>query len=56
MASANGRLFIAQAQGVDIFAQDKFAGTEPAKDYTPTAIAAYGSKVVVGNDKNSLGK
>ncbi|CZR60471.1 related to stress protein p66 [Phialocephala subalpina] len=52
LASAEGRLFAATVSGIDIFLKDDLVGTFPAKDYTPTAIAAYGSTVAVGTDSN----
>jgi len=50
MASAEGRLFVATATGVDIFSKDTLVGTHPIKDSTPSAIGAYGSLVAVGDD------
>lgn len=52
LASAEGRLFAATVSGIDIFLKDDLVGTMPTKDFTPTAIAAYGSLVAVGTDSN----
>ena len=52
MASAEGRIFIATASGIDIFSKDSLVGNVPTKDFTPTSIAASGSLVAVGDDTN----
>jgi hypothetical protein len=55
MASSEGRQFIAQAKGIDVFSKDKLVETV-ATDFTPTQIAAFGSLVAVGTDLNTIGE
>ncbi|KAH9223420.1 hypothetical protein DL95DRAFT_431393 [Leptodontidium sp. 2 PMI_412] len=52
LASADGRVFVATASGIDIFLKDTLVGSVPVKNETPTAIAASGSLVAVGDDAN----
>jgi WD40 repeat protein len=52
LASSEGRLFVATVSGIDILSKDTLVGGLPTKDYTPTAIAASGPLVVVGDDRN----
>ncbi len=52
LASAAGRVFVATNSGIDIFSKDNLVGSVPTKDFTPTAIAASGSLVAVGDDSN----
>lgn len=52
IASANGRTYVATAAGVDILVEDKLITTIPTKSATPTAIAAVGSLVAVGDESN----
>lgn len=52
IASAEGRVYVATISGVEIFSKDNLVGQLLTKDYTPTAIAASGSFVVVGDDAN----
>lgn len=52
IASAEGRLFVATVSGIDIFSKDKLVGGMPTGDFTPTAIAASGSLVAIGDDRN----
>lgn len=54
MASADGRLFVATASGIDIFSKDSLVGSLPTKNFTPTAISAHGSLVAVGSDANTV--
>jgi len=56
MGASDGRLFIAEATAIDVFANDKLVDTVSVKDFTPTSIAASGSLVAVGTDKNKIGK
>lgn len=50
IASAEGRVFVATASGLDIFSKDSLVGNLPFKDAAPSAIAAVGSLIAVGND------
>lgn len=52
MASAEGRIFVATALGIDIFSKDSLVATFPTNDFTPTAISAHGSVVAVGSADN----
>lgn len=52
IASAEGRIFVATASGVDIFSKDTLVGTLPFKGAAPTAIAAAGSLVAVGSESS----
>lgn len=54
IASTEGRVFVATTSGVDIFSKDTLVSSVPAKDFTPTSIAAAGSLVVVGDDANTV--
>jgi WD40 repeat protein len=49
VATAEGRIFVATNQGVDIFAKDTLVESIPIKDCTPTAVAASGPLVAVGD-------
>jgi WD40 repeat protein len=53
-ASAEGRLFVATASGIDIFSKDSLVGTFPTKEFTPTAISAHGSLIAVGTDQHAV--
>lgn len=52
VASTKDNVFVATHSGVDIFAKDAPVGQLAIKDYTPTTIAASGSLVAVGDDRN----
>jgi len=52
VASTKENVFVATHSGVDIFAKDAPIGQLAINDYTPTAIAASGSFVAVGDDRN----
>lgn len=54
IASAESRLFVATASGIDIFSKDNLVGTFPTKDFTPTSVSAHGSLVAVGSDTNAV--
>lgn len=54
LATAEGRLFVATNQGVDIFAKDALVGNVPIKDSTPSAIAASGSLIAVGDAEHAV--
>ncbi|KAF4636320.1 hypothetical protein G7Y89_g1758 [Cudoniella acicularis] len=54
IASAEGRVFVATTSGIDIFSKDTLVGNFPAKNFTPTAIAASGPFVAVGDDANAV--
>lgn len=49
LATAEGRVFVATNQGVDVFAKDALVGSFPIKDSTPSAVAASRSLVAVGD-------
>ncbi|KAG9234792.1 WD repeat-containing protein-like protein 1 [Amylocarpus encephaloides] len=51
-ASTDGRIYVATTSGIDVFSNDKSVGTQATKDFTPTAIAAAGNIVAVGDDSN----
>ncbi|OWP03630.1 hypothetical protein B2J93_3251 [Marssonina coronariae] len=52
LASAGGRVFAATNMGIDVFFKDGLVDSIPTKGFTPTAIAASGSLVAVGDDMN----
>ncbi|EHL03488.1 putative Uncharacterized WD repeat-containing protein C9G1.05 [Glarea lozoyensis 74030] len=54
VSSADGRIFIATTSGIEIFSNDKAVGSLLTKDFTPTAIAASGTTVAVGDDQNVI--
>lgn len=49
LATSEGRIFVATNQGVDIFAKGTLVGSSPIKDSTPSAVAAFGPLVAVGD-------
>jgi WD40 repeat protein len=51
LAIAEGRMFVATSSGIDILSKDTIVGSLPT-EFTPTAIAASGSLVAVGDDRN----
>ncbi|KAL7622927.1 WD40 repeat-like protein [Parahypoxylon ruwenzoriense] len=54
VASADGRVYVATAAGVEIYVKDKLAGKLDITDSQPTAIAAQGSFVAVGVNNNAV--
>ncbi|RFU36166.1 hypothetical protein B7463_g196, partial [Scytalidium lignicola] len=52
VASADGRVFVATESGIDIFFKDRLVDHLNTKDFTPTAIAAFGSVVAIGDNTN----
>ncbi len=52
LASAEDRIFVATASGIDVFFKDSLISTVATKDFTPTSIAASGLLVAVGDDAN----
>ncbi|KAK2625138.1 hypothetical protein QTJ16_005507 [Diplocarpon rosae] len=52
LASAGGRVFAATNSGIDVFFKESLVDSIPIKDFNPTAIAASGSLVAVGDDTN----
>ncbi|RKF62733.1 putative WD repeat-containing protein C9G1.05 [Erysiphe neolycopersici] len=52
--SADGRIFIANAAGFQIFSKDELVAEHPIKDFTVTAIAVSKSLVALGSDKNTV--
>ncbi|KAI1081250.1 WD40 repeat-like protein [Whalleya microplaca] len=54
VASADGRVYVATAAGVEIYVKDQLAGKLGIADAQPTAIAASGSTVAVGTSSNAV--
>ncbi|KAI1763947.1 WD40 repeat-like protein [Hypoxylon sp. FL1150] len=54
VASADGRIYVVTASGVEIYVKDQLAGKLDIADAQPTAIAAQGSLVAVGLANNSV--
>ncbi|KAI1335431.1 WD40 repeat-like protein [Xylariaceae sp. FL0016] len=54
VATADGRVYVATASGVEIYIKDQLAGSVPISDSQPTAIAAHGSFVAVGTNNNTV--
>lgn len=54
VASADGRVYVITAEGVEIYAKDQLAGKLDITDAQPTAIAAQGSLVAVGLSNNAV--
>ncbi|KAI1502854.1 WD repeat domain-containing protein [Biscogniauxia marginata] len=54
VASADGRVYVATADGVQIFVKDQLASKLNISDAQPTAIAAHGSTVVIGTSSNAV--
>ncbi|KAH8685868.1 WD40-repeat-containing domain protein [Tricladium varicosporioides] len=52
ITSAEGRVFVATTAGIDIYSKDSLVGNFSTNDYSPTAIAAAGPFVAVGDDRN----
>ncbi|KAI8633740.1 WD40 repeat-like protein [Xylariaceae sp. FL1651] len=52
VASADGRVYVATAAGVEIYVKDQLAGKLDISDSQPTTIAAHGSFVAVGTSSN----
>ncbi|KAH8820946.1 quinon protein alcohol dehydrogenase-like superfamily [Xylogone sp. PMI_703] len=52
VAYADNHVFVATESGVDIFFKDSLVDHLDTKDFTPTAIAASGSIVAVGDNAN----
>jgi WD40 repeat protein len=54
ICSASGRVYVATAKGIDIFAKDKLVHQHATKDFTPTAIAASNDILAVTDDTSSV--
>ncbi|KAI0009879.1 WD40 repeat-like protein [Xylariaceae sp. FL0662B] len=54
VASANGRVYVATAAGIEIYVGDQLAGKLDISDSQPTAIAAQGSTVAVGTSSSAV--
>lgn len=54
VASADGRVYVATATGVEIYVKGSLAGTFDISDSQPTAIAASGPYVAVGTSSNAV--
>ncbi|KAI0892315.1 WD40 repeat-like protein [Annulohypoxylon nitens] len=54
VASADGRVYVATASGVEIYVKDQLASKFDIGDSQPTAIAAHGSWVAVGLSNNAV--
>ncbi|KAH8671086.1 WD domain-containing protein [Xylariales sp. PMI_506] len=54
VASAEGRVYVATASGVEIYVKDSLAGKLDITDSQPNTIAAYGSMVAVGTSSNAV--
>lgn len=54
VASADGRVYVVTAAGVEIYVKGQLAGKLDIADATPTAIAAQGSLVAVGLSNNAV--
>jgi WD40 repeat protein len=54
VSSADGRIFLATASGIEISSNDKAVGFLPTKNFAPTAIAASGTTIAVGDDQNVI--
>ncbi|KAI1778260.1 WD40 repeat-like protein [Hypoxylon cercidicola] len=54
VASADGRVYVVTATGVEIYVKDQLAGKLGITDAQPTAIAAQGSLVAVGLSNNAV--
>ncbi|KAI1283989.1 WD40-repeat-containing domain protein [Xylaria sp. FL0933] len=54
VASADGRVYVATIAGVEIYVKGQLAGKLDIPDSQPTAIAAHGSFVAVGTNRNAV--
>ncbi|XXH03607.1 N-acetylglucosaminyldiphosphodolichol N-acetylglucosaminyltransferase catalytic subunit alg13 [Hypoxylon texense] len=54
VASADGRVYVVTAEGVEIYVKDRLAGKLDITDAQPTAVAAQGSLVAVGLSNNAV--
>ncbi|KAI1140459.1 WD40 repeat-like protein [Hypoxylon sp. FL0543] len=54
VASADGRVYVATIDGVEIYVKDQLAGKLDIPDSQPTSIAAQGSQVAVGLSNNAV--
>ncbi|KAI1824603.1 WD40 repeat-like protein [Xylaria intraflava] len=54
VASADGRVFVATINGVEIYVKGQLASKIDISDSQPTAIAAHGSFVAVGTSSNAV--
>lgn len=54
IAAAGGRVYVANANGVEIYVKDTHADTFPITDAPVTAIAACGSHIAVGMSNNAV--
>ncbi|TAQ89411.1 hypothetical protein B7494_g2290 [Chlorociboria aeruginascens] len=52
IASADGRMFVATATGIDTFVKDNLVSSLAFDDSTPVSIAAFGSLLAVGDNAN----
>lgn len=52
--SAEGRIFVANASGVEIFSDDELVAQHPIKDFAITAIAVSKSVIALGSDKSTV--
>ena len=54
MGTAQGRSYIATANGVEVFTKENLVTKLETNDFSPLCVAAHGSLVAVGNDANTL--
>ncbi|KAH9900063.1 WD40 repeat-like protein [Xylariomycetidae sp. FL2044] len=54
VASADGKVYVATTDGVEIYVKGQIAGKLDITDSQPTAIAAQGSLVAVGTSSNAV--
>ncbi|GAW18050.1 hypothetical protein ANO14919_075190 [Xylariales sp. No.14919] len=54
VASADGRVYVATIAGVEIYVKGQLVGKLDIADEQPTAIAAHGSLVAVGTNRNAV--
>ncbi|QSZ36639.1 hypothetical protein DSL72_006520 [Monilinia vaccinii-corymbosi] len=52
VAAVADKLYVATANGIDIFSNDSLVNTLETKDFTPTSISANGNNVAVGDERN----
>ncbi|KAI0813214.1 WD40-repeat-containing domain protein [Xylaria sp. FL0064] len=54
VASADGRVYVATVAGIEIYVKGQLASKLDISDSQPTAIAAHGSFVAVGTNRNAV--
>lgn len=52
VAAVADKLYVATANGIDIFSKNNLVNTVETKDFTPTSISANGNNVAVGDERN----